>query len=132
MKELLKNNHYYHIYNRGINGCTIFSNEKNMDYFIKLTGKYLLNNSKIVSFCLMNNHFHFVIKIEDENSITKALSNLFNAYAKAYNKQQNRTGSLFEKHFKRKLINTDEYLKTVLLYIHNNPIHNVELYKYSS
>ncbi len=39
--------------------------------------------------------------VDDEKIVTQALSNLFNAYAKAFNKQQSRTGSLFEKHFKR-------------------------------
>jgi hypothetical protein len=51
-------------------------------------------------------------------------SHLFNAYAQAYNKMYARHGSLFERPFKRKLIDNEAYLKQVVLYIHNNPVHH--------
>ena len=51
-------------------------------------------------------------------------SNLFNAYTKAFNIRFNRHGSLFERPFKRKSIDNKQYLKNVLLYIHNNPVHH--------
>jgi REP element-mobilizing transposase RayT len=51
-------------------------------------------------------------------------SHLFNAYAQAFNKSFGRTGSLFEHPFKRKLIDNEFYLKQVILYIHNNPVHH--------
>ena len=129
--EILEKDYYYHIYNRGINSDVIFRDEYNMTYFLKLLGKYLNDKSKIIAYCLMDNHFHLIIKVIDEDTITKAFSNLFNSYAKAYNKQQNRTGSLFEKHFKRKRLRTDDYLKNLILYVHNNP-EKPKNYKFSS
>ena len=45
----------------------------------------------------------------------------FNAYTKAINKKHNRTGSLFERPFKRIKILNEEYLKKLILYIHLNP-----------
>ncbi len=54
----------------------------------------------------------------------KHFSDLFNAYSKAFNKRFNRHGSLFERPFKRKVIDNEIYLKQVLLYIHNNPVHH--------
>jgi REP element-mobilizing transposase RayT len=91
--------------------------------------------AKTYALVLMRNHFHFLVKIKDEFEILKQgkktiskphqnFSNLFNAYCKAFNKRYNRHGSLFERAFKRKLINDNEYLKQVVLYIHNNPIHH--------
>ncbi|MCX6230710.1 MAG: hypothetical protein NTZ33_04130 [Bacteroidetes bacterium] len=62
--------------------------------------------------------------LEGFKPIHQHFSNLFNAYTKAFNKRYNRHGSLFEKNFKRKLINNENYLKQVLLYIHNNPVHH--------
>jgi hypothetical protein len=61
----------------------------------------------------------------------------FSSYAQAFNKQQNRTGSLFEKRFKRLLVNSDEYCIKLIHYIHNNPIHHhfvldYHLWKFSS
>ena len=51
-------------------------------------------------------------------------SHLFNSYAQAFNKRFDRTGSLFQHPFKRKLIDNEQYLKQVILYIHNNPVHH--------
>lgn len=55
---------------------------------------------------------------------SQQFSKLFNSYAQAYNKYFKTHGALFERPFKRKLIDSDEYLKQVILYIHNNPIHH--------
>ena len=51
-------------------------------------------------------------------------SHLFNAYSTYINKRNNRHGSLFERPFKRKLIDNDKYLKNVIVYIHYNPVHH--------
>ncbi|HJW89895.1 MAG TPA: hypothetical protein VJ436_04560 [Anaerolineales bacterium] len=52
---------------------------------------------------------------------SQAFSNLFNAYAKAINKAYNRTGSLFEHPFGRKVINSEAHLTRLVVYIHQNP-----------
>lgn len=120
--EILENGNYYHIFNRGINGETIFKNDDNKFYFLNLVRKHLNNKVVVLGYCLMDNHFHFLVEIISETKqANQSISNLFNAYAKAFNKQQNRTGSLFEKHFRRKKIDTKAYLKNVILYIHTNP-----------
>jgi len=51
-------------------------------------------------------------------------SHLCNAYSKYYNKHYTRHGGLFERRFKRKQIANETYLKNVILYIHNNPVHH--------
>tara|TARA_R110002050_G_scaffold293182_1_gene449412 strand:- start:84018 stop:85535 length:1518 start_codon:yes stop_codon:yes gene_type:complete len=131
--EILEKDNYYHVFNRGINGCTIFRSNENKRYFLELIDKYLKDNASISAFCLLDNHYHLLIKVDSNTKeITQAFSNLFNAYAKAFNKQNKRTGSLFEKHFKRKKIDSESYFKTVFCYIHRNPIKNWEKYKFSS
>jgi putative transposase len=135
--EVLEKDGYYHIYNRGINGSLIFENDENKIYFLKQLSRYLDGKVSIFAYCLMGNHFHLVIRLEDEEKIvTQAFSNFFNSYAKAFNKQTKRTGSLFEKHFKRIRLNGDDYLKQLILYVHLNPKHHLDLkfqdYKYSS
>jgi putative transposase len=55
---------------------------------------------------------------------TKHFSHLFNSYAKYFNIQSDRTGSLFQRPFKRIQINSLEYLRTLVVYIHNNPVHH--------
>ena len=51
-------------------------------------------------------------------------SHFFNAYTKTLNKQLQTRGTLFERPFKRKQIQDEEYLRQVILYIHNNPLHH--------
>lgn len=123
--EILEEDKIYHIYNKGINGETIFISEENKKYFLKLYLKYNQNIVDTFAYCLMDNHF--VIWVNNEKEITQALSNFFNAYAKAFNKQQNRTGSLFEKHFKRIQIKNEEYLKNIIQYVHLNPKHHLDI-----
>ncbi|MEP6930341.1 MAG: hypothetical protein ABI850_10020, partial [Flavobacterium sp.] len=63
----------------------------------------------------------------EEKEVTQLLSNLFNSYAKAFNKQTKRTGSLFEKHFRRIKLSEENYLKQLIVYVHLNPKHHFDL-----
>jgi len=135
--EVLERDHFYHIYNRGINSENIFLSDDNKSYFLKLLSKHLNGKIEVFAYCLMDNHFHFLIKlVDDEKAVTQAFSNFFNSYAKAFNKQNNRTGSLFEKHFKRIKIQDENYLRNIIQYIHLNPKHHLNIdyktYKFSS
>jgi putative transposase len=63
----------------------------------------------------------------ESNFIPKAhlhFSHLFNAYAKYYNKKYHRHGTLFERQFKRKEVNNRKYFRSVVVYIHQNPVHH--------
>ncbi len=51
-------------------------------------------------------------------------SHLFNAYSKQINMQTSARGALFERPFRRKWVDTKEYLKQLVLYIHHNPVHH--------
>nr|WP_298395641.1 transposase [Flavobacterium sp.] len=135
--EVLERDHFYHIYNRGINSENIFLSDDNKSYFLKLLSKHLDGKIEVFAYCLMDNHFHFLIKlVDDEKAVTQAFSNFFNSYAKAFNKQNNRTGSLFEKHFKRIKIQDENYVRNIIQYIHLNPKHHLNIdyktYKFSS
>jgi REP element-mobilizing transposase RayT len=55
---------------------------------------------------------------------SKSFSNLFNAYAQALNKQQGRQGTLFERPFRRKLVDSERYFRQLVVYIHSNPVHH--------
>lgn len=76
----------------------------------------------------MPNHIHFLIKILPELQVKKLVSkqfaNLFSSYTQAFNKRYERRGSLFIPNFKRKEISSTDYLKSLVCYIHRNPIHH--------
>ena len=79
--EILEKDYFYHIYNRGINSENIFLSDENKTYFLKLFSKYLSEKINVYAYCLMDNHFHLVVKIdEDEKIVTQSLSNLFKCF----------------------------------------------------
>lgn len=146
----LEPGNYYHIFNRGINSCELFFNPRNYIYFLKLYTKHIHPIVDTYAWVLMPNHFHFLIRLKDElkdggkemiipdrsneefarNPVRydkkphQYFSNMYNGYTKSINKQEGRHGGLFERPFKRKRINSQEYLVQLLLYIHNNPVHH--------
>ncbi|WP_281238880.1 hypothetical protein [Flavobacterium praedii] len=141
-KEPLVSGNYYHIYNRGNNGIDIFFENSNYEYFLKLYHQYVHPFAETFAWCLMKNHFHFLVYIRDENEVlldsleystvekpkvldaSKQFGHLFNAYTQAINKRYSRTGSLFEKPFERKKVSSEKYLQNLIYYIHNNPVHH--------
>ena len=128
----LENGKYYHIYNRGINSDILFKENDNYNYFLKLYETHIDPIVETFAWCLMKNHFHFLIRIKEIEEITaeikilpsQSFSNLFNAYTKAFNKKYNRHGALFERPFRRKWVNYDSYFQNLIVYIHNNPVHH--------
>ena len=138
--EKLEPGYYYHIYNQGNNRENIFFEEKNYDYFLNLFKKYIVPITETYAYCLLPNHFHFLLRINEEISekvCSQTFSNFFNAYAKAINKAYLRSGSLFKRKFSRIKIENEDYLKRLVLYIHTNAQHhgiidNFENYPHSS
>ena len=152
----------YHIYNRGINGTPIFKNKENYDHFLKLYAKYCPCVVDTYAYCLLGNHFHFLVRVKDplpnyaalyphlkpEQLTAKAMEtvdpstqfgHLFNAYAQGFNHsfKPKRTGGLFEEPFKRKWVDNEVYFSNLVHYIHRNPekhglIADFSQYPYSS
>lgn len=60
---------YYHIYNRGINGCNLFKENENYEHFLHLYEKYVPKVADTFAWVLMKNHFHFLVKIKNEEEI---------------------------------------------------------------
>ena len=155
IKEPILFGNYYHIYNRGNNGSNIFFDIENYNYFLRLYSKYIDPIAETYAWCLLRNHFHILVRIKEIEEIevselsystkekpkvidaSRQFSHLFNAYTQAINKRYNRTGSLFEKPFERKLVSNEKYFQTLIYYIHNNPVHHgfvekMNLYPWSS
>jgi putative transposase len=148
-------NSWYHLYNRGINRQQIFLEDRDYLYLINLLKTYLspdllinpntgLSNEKNISnmislscFCLMPNHFHFLVKQTETNGITKLTQRVFTAYFSYMNLKYNKTGPLFDGKLKGVLVDSEEYLLHLSRYIHRNPLQLIQnaplsTYPYSS
>ena len=93
---------YYHIYNRGNNGETIFRTEEEQKTW------------QLAASCQVSPGWQ-------PCPPSRAFKNLFIAYSMAFNTRYERTGSLFQKPFKRRLVDSDHYFAALVRYIHRNP-----------
>ena len=147
---------YYHIYNRGVEKRDIFIDKYDYDAFIKILENYLTPKTlspnqpirhtpywrarlekeevTLLCYCLMPNHFHFVLKQKGEHGVTKFMRRISNAYVSYFNKKYDRVGGLFQGKFKAANIDNKNYLFHLSRYIHQNPqeVGPVDAYPYSS
>lgn len=141
---------YYHIYNRGVEKRKIFLDDQDYKVFLKCLKLYLdppplkipsrtvtINNYtfkapakplknfhgqlELLSYCLMPNHFHLLIKQKAKNTIELFMRSLCTKYSVYFNKRYDRVGSLFQGPYKAVLIDSDNYLLHLSRYIHLNP-----------
>jgi len=148
LNEPLEPGCFYHIFNRGINGETLFKQERNYTFFLNKYALYLPPVVDTFAYCLLNNHFHLLLRVKDQASlntyynnqlnktttnkiveglhstdfiVSKQFARLFSSYSQSINKSNNRTGSLIETPFKRTFVANDVYLTRLIWYIHFNP-----------
>jgi REP element-mobilizing transposase RayT len=130
MPERLRPGSYYHLYNRGNGGANLFRRERNYRYFLKKYAYYAEPVAQTFAYALMPNHFHLLVRVKPlaeqppEQAPLKAsrqLAHCFNAYTKAVNRAWGRSGSLFEKNFKRRAVDSERYFAVLVRYIHRNP-----------
>ena len=136
----------YHILSRAVGNEKLFFRDTNYQFFLQKYKKYIPPLADTFAFCLLPNHFHFLIQIRSfeelnlyfqEKKKTKAIdliqtpdlimecfSNLLNSYTKSFNKVQNRKGGLFIDYLRRVEINRDSQFGSTIFYIHKNPVHH--------
>ena len=114
---------YYHVYNRGAGRDLIFFEPDNYIYCLQLVKKYHVKYSiSVIAYCLMPNHYHFLLRQDGDTPLSKFVGVLFNAYGQAVNRQQSRKGTLFEDRFKHIHVDKEPYLVQLCRYIHANPV----------
>lgn len=150
-KIVLAPGEFYHIFNRGLNQQPIFKSKRDYERFVltlkfyqfsqpPLRLSYFINLPdnkqkkiwekiikkpklvEIISFVLMPNHFHFLLRQLLPNGITFYLSLITNSYTRYFNTKSNRKGDLFEGVFKAVRIESEEQLIHLSRYLHLNPV----------
>ena len=114
--------HYYHVYNRGCNRENIFADAGNYLFLLQRAKLFLADYPlSVIAYCLMPNHYHFLLCPEEDSALSPFVQRLFNSYTQAFNKQQRRSGTLFEGRARSIPVDTDEYVLHLCRYIHLNP-----------
>lgn len=75
----------------------------------------------IISFCLMPNHYHLILKQRVKDGIATFMHRIGTAYTMYFNVHQERTGRLFEGVYKTVSIESEEQLLHLSRYQHLNP-----------
>ncbi|HMD13835.1 MAG TPA: transposase [Bacteroidota bacterium] len=131
-------NEYYHIYNRGCNRELIFRSDENYRFLLRKMRKYFIGGElSVIAYCLMPNHYHFLLRQNSSISAGRIIQSIFNGYTKAFNQMWKRSGTLFEGPFKVKWIKEFGYLIHLSRYIHRNPldaglVDTIETWQYSN
>jgi len=125
---------FYHIYNQGNNKQPIFLLNRDYEYFIELCHKYIVPRCQILAWCLLPDHFNFIIQINEKSlerivwggnempSVSNGFQLLQSIYAKTVNARENRTGSLFRQKTKAKLLETKDHAFLAFRYVQRNPL----------
>ena len=140
---------YYHLYNRGIDKRVIFKIKKDYERFLMLL--YLANSNEAISideltcrqqktfkevlvlekieslvsigaWCLMPNHFHLLVRQEEDGGISKFMKKIGTGYSMFFNIKYDRKGALFGGPFKSKLVDDDNYMRHLFGYINLNSL----------
>jgi len=113
----------YHVYNRSLYGKIIFKTNDNYEFLLRKIKDYInIYELMMISYCLLPNHYHMLIHLKRDNTLSPFIKRLFNSYTQAFNKQNHRRGTLFEGSAKIKQVDTDEYILRLSEYIHMNPV----------
>lgn len=144
---------YYHIFNRGNNKRNIFLDDQDFGFFLLRLKQNLFptaeliqqgriqplpaNSFSLLSYCLMPNHFHFLLRQDADVPPSKLLLKVCTSYSMYFNKKYQRVGHLFQDQYKQILVDNEDYLLWLSVYIHQNPkvaelVNNLVEYKWSS
>lgn len=143
-KSPLVTGEYYHLFNRGINKMPVFIYKRDYQRFIKSANyyqfagpkpkfsvyckgslqKFNLDNKiiEVISYSLMPNHFHFLVKQIRDGGISEFIRNLLDSYTKYFDLKHNWFGPIFQGVFRSVLIKSDSQLLHISRYIHLNPL----------
>jgi putative transposase len=120
----------YHLYNQSINYELLFRSEENYHFFLRKARKHLSPVCDILCYCLMPDHFHFLIRVKSEGTnlsrskkapgigqhrqeqifqqrMSHAIKTMLSSYTRAFNRRYSRRGSLFKAKTKSKLAHLD-------------------------
>ena len=127
-----------HILQRGNNKRAIFKNTYDYLKFKDLIKRYIDKFSfELYNYCLMPNHIHLLLKIIEQEDLSKIFKGIFQSFQLHHRREYEYTGTLYQNRFKSIIIDSDSYLLECARYIERNPLRaglvtSLEQYKWSS
>jgi REP element-mobilizing transposase RayT len=113
---------YYHVGTRGNNQRSIYRDPSSRSLFLVRLGIVVRRYEwTLVTYCLMTNHYHLVLKVGD-SGMARGMQQLNGGYAIAFNARAGRRDHLFgRRYWSRELEDDDDLLETCR-YVDLNPV----------
>ena len=113
------NTPFLHVMVQGVNREYIFDSNERMELYLRIINENVSDYElTIMAYCMMNNHAHFLIYVEDTKELGKFMHKCNLQYAQIYNREKNRVGVLFRNRFQTEPIYNQKYLINCIKYIH--------------
>jgi len=129
---------YWHVMVQGIGKEYVFPDDDSKGYYLASLQKAQEKiNAKIIAFCVMSNHAHILLYVENTKMLSNYMNKVNSNYAMYYNRVNKRAGYVFRDRFRGEAIGDTRYLVNCAAYIQNNPINagvveKAEDYKHTS
>lgn len=112
----------YHVTLRGNEQKAIYFDDNDRETFLRLMTQVCERFNWLVhAYCLMTNHYHFLLETPDAN-LSDGMRQLNGVYTQKFNRRHKRVGHLFQGRFKAILVQKESYLLEVSRYIVLNPV----------
>ena len=114
----------HHVVQRGHNRKAVFVDDADYSYYLDTLRSWTQQlRVKVYAWCLMTNHIHLLLDPGDDiKSIGLLMKRLAGRQTRFVNKQENRTGSLWDGRYKMSIVDSDEYFLQCCRYIEVNPV----------
>lgn len=114
----------HHIVQRGHNRQVVFLADEDYQFYLDNLKEWKARlGIQVYAWCLMTNHIHLVLQPgENARAISELMKRLAGRQAAFVNKQERRSGSLWEGRYKASPIQRDAYLLACCRYVEMNPV----------
>jgi putative transposase len=113
---------FYHVIARGNQRQRVFRSDADYSRYLDLLARYKDRYGfRLYAYALMGNHVHLLVETGPA-PLSKILQGLTQSYTLYFNRKHGTSGHLFQGRYKAILCDRDEYLLTLVKYIHNNPL----------
>jgi REP element-mobilizing transposase RayT len=112
----------YHVMARGVDKCSIFLSDAERQGFLShVKAVAAANGVRILSYCLMGNHFHLLVVV-GHSPLADTMQRVLTRHSLQFNRTHGRVGHLFQSRYTAIICESERYLITLLAYIHMNPV----------
>jgi REP element-mobilizing transposase RayT len=113
---------FYHVILRGNHREPLFGADRDRGYLNALVGDVVARfGLRILAYCWMTNHLHLAVRVGD-TPLDQPMQRLAMRYSRHIHKDVGQVGHLFERRYRAILVDADSYLKSLVRYIHLNPV----------